>query len=181
MQRDRFTPVDLFGLVPALMLEFELELAELDRLLEDDQLFEHVKGGPGSAFLRAFHLVLAGIALRGAAFVFRTYRTHIGGAPRIWGRVIAIASTLPGAPDHPWCDRDRGLRVVDGVGQPFAGVSWLQPLPLVLGALTLVLCANLAAVTTRGNFRRRELGIGMVAGVVSVFTLVLLIADAPRL
>ena len=36
------------------------------------------------AFLRAFHLVLAGIALRGAAFVFRTYKTHIGGAPRIW-------------------------------------------------------------------------------------------------
>jgi len=49
------------------------------------------------AFLRACHLVLAGIALRGAAFVFRTYRTHIGGAPRIWGRVFAIASTLPPA------------------------------------------------------------------------------------
>src|SRR5713226_8671498 len=133
------------------------------------------------AFLRTFHLVLAGMVRRGAAFVFRTYRTHIGGAPRIWGRVIAIASTLPGAPDHPWCDRDRGLRVVDGVVQPFAGVSWLQPFPLALGALTLVLCANLAAVATRGNFRRRGLGIGMVAGVVSVFTLVLLIADAPRL
>ena len=40
------------------------------------------------AFLRAFHLVLAGIALRGAAFVFRTYRTHIGGAPRTWGCVF---------------------------------------------------------------------------------------------
>ncbi len=50
---------------------------------------------------------------------------------------------------------------------------------------TLVLCTNLAALATRGNvredFRRRGLGIGMVAGVVSVFTLVLLIADAPRL
>jgi len=79
------------------------------------------------AFLRTFHLVLAGMVRRGAAFVFRTYRTCIGGAHRIWGRVIAIASTLPGAPDHPWCDRDRGLRVVDGVVQPFAGVSWLQP------------------------------------------------------
>ena len=70
-----------------------------------------------------------------------------------------------------------------------AGVSWLQPFPLALGALTLVLYANLAArylaPATRGNvredFRRRGLGIGMVAGVVSVFTLVLLIADAPRL
>jgi len=69
------------------------------------------------AFLRTFHLVLAGMVRRGAAFVFRTYRTCIGGAHRIWGRVIAI----------PWCDRDRGPRVVDGVVQPFAGVSWLQP------------------------------------------------------
>src|SRR5207249_4062701 len=87
---------------------------------------------------------------------------------------------------HPWCDRDRGLRVVDGVVQPFAGVSWLQPFPLALSALTLVLCAYLAALylvlATRGNvredFRRRGLGIGMVAGVVSVYTLVLLIANA---
>src|SRR5439155_3364507 len=79
------------------------------------------------------------------------YRTHIGGAPRIWGRVIAIAITLSGALDHPWCDRDRGLRVVDGVVQPFVGVSWLQPFPLALSALTLVLCANLAALATRGN------------------------------
>src|SRR5258708_1067 len=95
----------------------------------------------------------------------------------------------PGAPgDHPWYDRDRGLCVVDGVVQPFAGVSWLQPFPLALGALTLVRCAYLAALylalATPGNvredFRGRGLGIGTVAGVVSVFTLVLLIADAPR-
>jgi IS5 family transposase len=43
MLRDRYAPVDLFGLVPALMLHFEPELAELDRLLEDDHLFQHVK------------------------------------------------------------------------------------------------------------------------------------------
>ena len=43
MLRDRYAPVDLFGLVPALMLHFEPELAELDRLLEDDQLFQGVK------------------------------------------------------------------------------------------------------------------------------------------
>jgi IS5 family transposase len=33
----------LFALVPALELRFEPELAELDRLLEDDQIFQHVK------------------------------------------------------------------------------------------------------------------------------------------
>ena len=37
MLRDRAAPVDLFALVPALELRFEPELAELDRLLEDDQ------------------------------------------------------------------------------------------------------------------------------------------------
>ena len=43
MLRDRSAPVDLFALVPVLQLRFEPELAELDRLLEDDQLFQHVK------------------------------------------------------------------------------------------------------------------------------------------
>src|SRR5438270_3023057 len=43
MLRDRYTPVDLFALVPALTLHFEPELAELDRLLEDDQLFQQIR------------------------------------------------------------------------------------------------------------------------------------------
>lgn len=43
MLRDRAAPVDLFALVPALELRFEPELAELDRLLEDDQIFGYVK------------------------------------------------------------------------------------------------------------------------------------------
>jgi IS5 family transposase len=43
MLRDRAAAVDLFALVPALELRFEPELAELDRLLDDDQLFEQLK------------------------------------------------------------------------------------------------------------------------------------------
>lgn len=43
MLRDRAAPVDLFALVPALELRFEPELAELDRLLEDDQIFQQIK------------------------------------------------------------------------------------------------------------------------------------------
>jgi len=43
MLRDRVASVDLFALVPALELRFEPELAELDRLLEDDQIFQQVK------------------------------------------------------------------------------------------------------------------------------------------
>src|SRR5690348_4197454 len=47
MLRDRSAPVDLFALVPALHLRFEPELAELDRLLEDDALFQHIKADLG--------------------------------------------------------------------------------------------------------------------------------------
>jgi IS5 family transposase len=43
MLRDRYAPVDLFALMPALQLRFEPELAELDRLLDDDELFQQVK------------------------------------------------------------------------------------------------------------------------------------------
>src|ERR1051326_8240083 len=43
MLRDRSAPVDLFALVPALQLRFEPELAELDRVLEDAQIFRQVK------------------------------------------------------------------------------------------------------------------------------------------
>jgi IS5 family transposase len=40
---DRYDPVNLFELVPKLELEFEPELARLDELLDDDQLFNLVK------------------------------------------------------------------------------------------------------------------------------------------
>ena len=43
MLRDRAARVYLFALVPALELRFEPELAELDRLLEDDVIFQQVK------------------------------------------------------------------------------------------------------------------------------------------
>ena len=43
MLRDRAAAVDLFALLPALELCFEPELAELDRLLEDDQIFHYIK------------------------------------------------------------------------------------------------------------------------------------------
>jgi Transposase domain (DUF772) len=43
MLRDRYTPVDLVTLVPALGLAFEPVLARLDVLLEDDALFRAVR------------------------------------------------------------------------------------------------------------------------------------------
>jgi transposase, IS5 family len=43
MLRDRYAPVDLFALAPALALEFEPVLARLDTLLDDDVLFRAVR------------------------------------------------------------------------------------------------------------------------------------------
>src|SRR5947208_2309522 len=40
---DRYPPVNLFAVVPKLVADFEPELRELDRLLEDDELFARVK------------------------------------------------------------------------------------------------------------------------------------------
>jgi IS5 family transposase len=40
---DRYDPVNLFDLVPKLLADFEPELRELDRLLDDDTIFQRVK------------------------------------------------------------------------------------------------------------------------------------------
>jgi cytochrome d ubiquinol oxidase subunit II len=81
------------------------------------------------------------------------------------------------------------VRVLDGRVQSGAALAWLQPFPLALGLLTLLLCAYLAAVRLaliarghlRDDFRRHGLGIGLVSGVVAAGALVLLIGSAPRL
>jgi IS5 family transposase len=43
MLTDRYDPVDLFALVPQLSLQMEPQLAQLDRLLEDDGLFREIR------------------------------------------------------------------------------------------------------------------------------------------
>ena len=43
MLRDRYQPVDLFAMVPQLALEFDPQLAQLDRLLDDDEIFAAVR------------------------------------------------------------------------------------------------------------------------------------------
>lgn len=44
MLHDRYAAVDLFAVVPALRLQFDAVLAQLDALLDDDVLFETVRG-----------------------------------------------------------------------------------------------------------------------------------------
>lgn len=50
---DRYDPVNLFELVPTkLRLEMEPELATLDRLLEDDELFVWIKADLSTSAIR---------------------------------------------------------------------------------------------------------------------------------
>src|SRR3954469_2877681 len=50
MLRDRYERVDLFALVPQLGLDFEPRLAQLDELLDDDQIFARVRDDLGRRY-----------------------------------------------------------------------------------------------------------------------------------
>src|SRR3954468_748624 len=50
MLRERHEPVDLFALVPQLGLDFEPRLAQLDELLDDDQIFARVRDDLGRRY-----------------------------------------------------------------------------------------------------------------------------------
>ena len=52
MLRDRYEPMNIFQIVPGLTLAMEPELAQLDKLLEDDALFQMVKNDLAKRFPR---------------------------------------------------------------------------------------------------------------------------------
>ncbi|HSJ09135.1 MAG TPA: cytochrome d ubiquinol oxidase subunit II, partial [Longimicrobiales bacterium] len=145
-----------------------------------------------------FHLVLLGIILRGAAFVFRAYSPQsargvgaraTGSATRRWGAIFGAASVITpvlfgmclGAVSSG------AIRVSD------AGVvseaAWLTPVSLLIGALALSLCAYLAAVflanetdgALREDFRRRALFAGTAVVALSAIALPLVKWQAPHL
>lgn len=147
-------------------------------------------------------LMLVGIVLRGAAFVFRSYGAWGEGWQRSWGRVFATASVIT-----PLC---LGV-IVGAVASGRAGEAadtlhaaatspvsfiavfvspWLSPFPLAVGLLALVLFAFLAAVyltaaaedaATRSDFRTRAVGAGIAVFIVAALTLAVSHFSAPRL
>src|ERR671924_330182 len=52
MLRDRYDPMNLFDLVPALSMELDPVLTQLDQLLDDDRLFQAVKADLARRFPR---------------------------------------------------------------------------------------------------------------------------------
>lgn len=138
-----------------------------------------------------WHLLLIGITLRGAAFVFRAYGPRVGRTPSRWGVVFGMASVITpvllgislGAVSVG------GLRVTNGNVTIEGTPPWLRPISLAIGLLALSICAYLAAVyltnETRGelqeDFRRRALLSGTVVVGLSALTLPMLYLQAPHL
>jgi IS5 family transposase len=52
MLRDRYDPINLFAMVPSLTMQMDPILAQMDRLLEDDRLFQTVKADLAQRFPR---------------------------------------------------------------------------------------------------------------------------------
>jgi cytochrome bd ubiquinol oxidase subunit II len=137
------------------------------------------------------HLVLVGIVLRGSAFVFRAHGHAAARAPLFWGRVFGAASVvtpfLLGACLAVVSTGAVRVEATDTVRS--IGFGWIAPFPVATGLLALLLCAYLAAVyltvetegVLREDFRSAALVTWLIAGVVSIGTLLLTWSEAPRL
>jgi len=136
-------------------------------------------------------LAALGIVLRGAGFAFRgsvrrlEYRRAMGATfalsslltPFFMGTVVGAVAA--------------GNVPAEGNGEPFA--SWLDPLPLVIGALFVATGAYLAAVflvadarragddELEGYFEHRALLAGIVSGLVALAAAFVLTDEAPYL
>ena len=141
-----------------------------------------------------FHLVLLGIILRGASFVFRAYspgalegETGAGGA---WGVVFGVASVItPVLLGMSLGAVSAGGFHVEAGDVRLDGVPWLAPVSLAMGAFALATCAYVAAVflayetdgELREDFRRRALWAGTAVVALSVLLLPLLVVEASHL
>jgi cytochrome d ubiquinol oxidase subunit II len=111
----------------------------------------------------ALHLpltgMLVGVVLRGAAFVFRHYDDRRDQVQRRWGRVFAVASTVtPLFLGASLAAVSSGqIRLQDGQVTSSLWAGWTSPFALTTGALTLALCATIAATFLTSETREAEL------------------------
>jgi len=152
-----------------------------------------------TAFPSAFYAVMTtlyvpltvaafGIILRGSGFAFRKSIEGLSGR-RAAGATFAISSLLtPFFMGTVVGAIAAGNVPADGNGDAFS--SWLQPLPLLVGALFVVGGAYLAAIFLVGDarragdpemeryFARRALGAAVVAGALAIVGLFVLDSEA---
>ncbi len=133
-------------------------------------------------------LAAVGIVLRGAGFAFRKSIRRLE-LRRAMGATFAISSVLtPFFMGTVVGAIAAGNVPADGNGEAFS--SWLEPLPILTGALFVASGAYLAAVFLVADsggardtemeryFARRALGAGLVAGALAVVGLILLHSEA---
>lgn len=142
----------------------------------------------------AFHmpltLLLIGIVFRGSAFTFRSSDSKNDSRQRAWGLLFSLASVISplllgmvaGA------TASGQVTVQDGMVQGGYFAPWLSPFPIAVGALSLSLCAFLAAtyLTVEASdrelsdeFRRRALGAGVAVGASALTAFLLSAEGAP--
>lgn len=142
-------------------------------------------------------LMLVGIVLRGAAFVFRSYGSRTGEQRRNWGRIFAMASTL--TPLLLGIVIGAVASGAVGAAQARIGTAtfhdvyvapWWSPFPIAVGVLALALFAMLAAVylayethddALRGDFRRYALSAAAAVFVAAFGALAVARGDAPMM
>jgi cytochrome d ubiquinol oxidase subunit II len=133
-------------------------------------------------------LAAVGIVLRGAGFAFRKTVATLTGQ-RSFGAIFALSSVLtPFFMGATVGAIAAGNVPADGNGDAFS--SWLQPLPLLVGAMFVATGAYLSAVFLVGDARRageqdleryfvrRALAAGAVAGLAAAVGLIELHAEA---
>lgn len=137
-------------------------------------------------------LAAFGIILRGSGFAFRKHTIQLAGQ-RAFGATFALSSVITPFFLGTALGAIASGRVPAGnaAGDPWS--SWLNPTSVLVGGLAIATGAFVAAVflvaaaRRRGDadledyFRRRALGMGIVAGGLAVAGLFVLRADAPVL
>jgi cytochrome d ubiquinol oxidase subunit II len=160
--------------------------------------FPYGYGPLAVALFVPFHLALAGIMLRGAAFVFRAYGAGARGAAETtpgdlpasrWGTVFGIASVMsPVLLGLAFgVVTEGGVRLGEtGEVQPMSPAHCLSPYGVGCGLLALSACAYLAAVYLTGetagelreDFRRRAVVAGTATAGLAAVVLVFAWRDA---
>ena len=116
----------------------------------------------GESLFVPFHLALAGITLRGEAFVFRAYGPRGEASLRRWGALFGVASAVTPVLLGMCLGAVSSGRIRVGAdGEISTGTdAWRSPVAPLTGLFALALCAYLAAVfltvETDGELREKS-------------------------